>query len=391
MEDEARIGNWNCCLLLSYSYHQCAVTCPSFLDCLNLPKTSWLKRSRTLLSDTMPSRRASSATATEHGDAASGASSSNAATTEYDEAVANLQTMLARLGGDFEPNAPRTLIEEASLAVIIDWAAPSQSEPLYNEDALLRSNKLWKVITTDKEGHAKDLDLFLTWARRVVAIREDVLQDRKSLGTATEHAPHVPVLSEDEVQECYRLMGQQLLENDLLPHQMNDRKYIVRFTERGRVQLSTFQRSFTDNMLRKFLGDKKVAMYIWTNGLPMLFDRPMLLHRTATEHSETLDMLQSTMDDALRWYAALARSIVQYEARPELEVRRELGAKKKVHGSRCDGKLSRQPTGPCGKAGHSFSGGTREREHGMTCPRRNKRPWNDMRRARLRKKGKSIF
>jgi len=277
----------------------------------------------------MPSRRASSATATEHGDAASGASSSNAATTEYDEAVANLQTMLARLGGDFEPNAPRTLIEEASLAVIIDWAAPSQSEPLYNEDALLRSNKLWKVITTDKEGHAKDLDLFLTWARRVVAIREDVLQDRKSLGTATEHAPHVPVLSEDEVQECYRLMGQQLLENDLLPHQMNDRKYIVRFTERGRVQLSTFQRSFTDNMLRKFLGDKKVAMYIWTNGLPMLFDRPMLLHRTATEHSETLDMLQSTMDDALRWYAALARSIVQYEARPELEVRRELGAKKK--------------------------------------------------------------
>ena len=180
------------------------------------------------------------------------------------------------------------------------------------------------MITTDKQGDAKDFHDFMKWARGVQAIREEVIQDN---GTGTEQAFHVPVLSKDEVQQCYRRIGRQMLENELLPHQQWDDQYELKFTKEGRMQLSNFQRSFIDSMLRRRLGDKKVAFHIWENGLPMLFDRSILQQRAATEHSVTLEMLQSTLDDALQWYAALAKGIVQYEAQPELQVRRELGAK----------------------------------------------------------------
>ena len=121
----------------------------------------------------------------------------------------------------------------------------------------------------------------------------------------TEYALRVAVLNEDDVSECYRQMGRNMLENDLLPHQKNKREYKMKFTNAGRIQLSGPQRSWVDSMLRKFLGDRKVAFFIWTNGLPELFDSP---YGDATEHSTMLEM-RDTVQNALEWYAALATDL----------------------------------------------------------------------------------
>lgn len=85
------------------------------------------------------------------------------------------------------------------------------------------------------------------------------------------------------------------------------------------MRLSTFQRSFVDSMLRRKMGDRKVAFFIWTHGLAPLFDG-------ATRFDVTPEMLQSTLDAGLHWWSMLAKSILEYEAQPELEVRRDLAS-----------------------------------------------------------------
>lgn len=64
-------------------------------------------------------------------------------------------------------------------------------------------------------------------------------------------------------------------------------------------------------MLRKYLGDKKFAYFIWTNGLPELLDGKLGAHVNT-------QMLQSAVDKALRWCTAAADAICKYEAQPEL-------------------------------------------------------------------------
>ena len=72
-------------------------------------------------------------------------------------------------------------------------------------------------------------------------------------------------------------------------------------------------------MLRKKLGDEKVVVFICNHGLAQLFDG-------MRRNKMTKEMLQSTLDEGMQWYAALLRSFIQYEADPSLNERRELGA-----------------------------------------------------------------
>ena len=114
-------------------------------------------------------------------------------------------------------------------------------------------------------------------------------------------------------------MGQAMLDNDLPAHQKNEPA--TKFNEECRLQLFAFQRSFANSMLRRYLGEKKMAPFIWANGLVELFDG-------ALQRCVKLEMLQNTLDKNLHWCAMLANKFVEYEAQPELEVRRELAAKK---------------------------------------------------------------
>ncbi len=62
-------------------------------------------------------------------------------------------------------------------------------------------------------------------------------------------------------------------------------------------------------MLRKFLGDKKVATLIWQHGIPSLAERPMVLDSKVLN----MGMLQSGLDECLQWYSCLANDIVVHQ------------------------------------------------------------------------------
>ena len=136
--------------------------------------------------------------------------------------------------------------------------------------------KLYDVMTKNKEGESKEF-LWLKWARRCVRVREATTSKLAGggyaalrRGTASEHA--MPrTLDETQTSTCYQWLGEDMLLNDLLPHQKRNPIYKVRYDWQHNINLSSKQRSWIDSMLRRTLGDKKVACFIWTHGLVLLF------------------------------------------------------------------------------------------------------------------------
>ena len=117
-----------------------------------------------------------------------------------------------------------------------------------------------------------------------------------------------------------------MLQHELLPHQQQDPKYRARYDEHGRIQLSSQQRSWVNSMLRKKMGDKKVALFLFTHGSTPLFAASSPL-RSRNKFDE--EWLQSMLDDALDWYASLLVSILAYDSLPGVAERRALEAKTK--------------------------------------------------------------
>ena len=105
-----------------------------------------------------------------------------------------------------------------------------------------------------------------------------------------------------------------MLTDDLLPHQRRDKRYRLRNNFEGDTYLSTFQRSFTDSLLRKFLGDKRVAFLIWQHGIPSVADRPVVYRRRVDSKVLDMGMLQSGLDECLQWYTCLANDIVVHQS-----------------------------------------------------------------------------
>ena len=148
--------------------------------------------------------------------------------------------------------------------------------------SVAKLSKLIDIMMLQRDGSAKDANATLKFMRRVAKIRE-ALRARlakireelraTSSDNATErvassdNATERVELDKDEVSLCYQRFGRLLLTDDLLPHQKQDEKYRLRNKFEGDTSLSNFQRSFTDNLLRKFLGDKRVAFLIWQHGI----------------------------------------------------------------------------------------------------------------------------
>ena len=174
-----------------------------------------------------------------------------------------------------------------------------------------------------KDGRYKKPKETLAFMRRVAIMREGIR--RKSSDNATERVvpattsdnatEHVE-LNEEEVSLCYQRFGRTLITNSLLPHQKRDARYCLRNNFHGDTHLTTFQRTFIDNLLRKFLGDKKVAILIWQHGLPSIPDTPLVWRQEKDHREHYLGMLQSSLKNCLQWYTALAKEIVVHKTQP---------------------------------------------------------------------------
>ena len=203
-------------------------------------------------------------------------------------------------------------IEEAALAAVAAVlkrgdAATKASRISLHTASVAKLAELIDIIMLRKDRSPKDPNNTLAFMRRVAKIRREVR------ATSSDNATERFELGQDEVSLCYRRFGRILLTDDLLPHQRQDKKYRLRNNFQGDTYLSTFQRSFIDSLLRKNLGDKKVAFLIWQHGLPSIADCPLVFRRRADHKEHYMGLLQSSLNDCLQWYSVLANEIVVHQ------------------------------------------------------------------------------
>ena len=227
-----------------------------------------------------------------------------------DNDLEKIVALLLWMAQDFQSNIHIDDIHYAALEVIIKHADAATGGTLgsLHTASVAKLSELIDIMMLHKDGSPKDANATLGFMRRLAEIREEVRP------TSSDNATERVELDTDEVSLCYQRFGRILLTDDLLPHQRRDKRYRLRNDFEGDTYLSSFQRSFTDNLLRKSLGDKKVAFLIWQHGIPSVADRPLVYPRRVDSKVLDMDMLQSGLDECPQWYTCLANDIVVHQS-----------------------------------------------------------------------------
>ena len=226
-----------------------------------------------------------------------------------DNDLEKIVALLLWMAQDFQSNIHIDDIHYAALEVIIKHADAATGGTLssLHTASVAKLSELIDIMMLHKDGSPKDANATLTFMRRSANIREELR------ATSSDNATERVELDQDEVSLCYQRFGRILLTDDLLPHQKRDKRYRLRNNFEDDTYLSKFQRSFTDHLLRKFLGDKRVAFLIWQHGIPSIADRPVVYRRRVDSKVLDMGMLQSGLDECLKWYCCLANDIVVHQ------------------------------------------------------------------------------
>ena len=180
----------------------------------------------------------------------------------------------------------------------------------YSEKDLLLHKKMWDLITRDKEGVPKQHS-FSEWCQRTALHRGSTAASSGSTGStaassaAAEHA---------ESNTSFRRLAEDILTHELSPAQMDDPVYSLR----GDKTITTKQRSFINSLLRKNLGDARVAYYIFEHGVPTLLDAP--LQRKPAQRA----MLQNMLEEFMTWHASFLQCLHDREQHPNTITARRL-------------------------------------------------------------------
>ena len=234
-----------------------------------------------------------------------------------DKDLEKIIALLLWIAQDFQLDFDTDRIYNAALEVVIKQS--KDKIHLLHTASVTKLSQLIDITTLNKDGSPKDPNHTLAFMRRIAAGREEVLQSDDATGLE---------LDENQVSKCYQLFGRNFLKNDLLPHQISDpqKRYRLRNKFEGDTYLSTFQRSFIDNMLRKGLGERKVAFLIWQHGLPSIADTPLALGRRPRTVPSMAE-LKSRLDQCLQWYVDLANNIVSHQTQEGIDVQRAASSK----------------------------------------------------------------
>jgi len=226
-----------------------------------------------------------------------------------DDDLDKIVALLLWMSQDFHPKFLLRDIHHAVLDAVIKWgdAVIGGTLGLLHTASVAKLSHLIDIMLLHKDGSPKDPDQTLAFMRSCARQRDEQIYHYN----ATERVE----LDENQVSSCYQRFGRNLIKHELLPHQKQNKKYHLRNKFEGDTHLSGFQRSFVDSMLRKSLGDKKVAMLIWQHGLPRLADLRCSFGNTAFR-GPVLDMgmLQSSLDECVQWFTCLANDIVTHQS-----------------------------------------------------------------------------
>jgi len=239
----------------------------------------------------------------------------HASASEYDflledDDLEKIVAMLLWMSQDFQPKLCMKDIHHAVLEAVIKCAdAPTGGTlGLLHTTSVEKLSQVIDIMMLHKNGSPKDANQTLAFMRSCASIRNTMLQSAWRYN-ATERVE----LDTNDVSSCYQRYGRNLITHDLLPHQKQDSRYRLRNDFDGDTHLSGVQRSFVDQMLRKGLGDRRVAFRIWQHGLPRLADLPAI---------KVLDMgmLQSSLDECILWYTSLANDIATHQSQEGFDI-----------------------------------------------------------------------
>ena len=182
---------------------------------------------------------------------------------------------------------------------ISEWAAKDTFNNYYNASELLLHKKIWDVLNRDKQGIPKEHN-FVDWCRRIVRHRTESTSANVA---ATEHD-----------NRCFKNLAKDILENDCTPAQKMDPKYQLR----KNTAITTHQRSFVNAILRKNLGDARVAYYILEHDLPTLLDAP--LQRQPPQRAA----MEMMLEELMIWYARFLQWLVERQNEPNTIIAQKL-------------------------------------------------------------------
>ena len=178
------------------------------------------------------------------------------------------------------PNCSSLLEAECEHIVqkkIEEWtsmAKPHEGPNFYGEPELMLHKKMWDVMSRNKKGIPKEPS-FGEWCNRIATY---------STGSTA---------------SAFRKLTVAVLTNDLTPKQMKSKVYSLQGGN------STKQRSLINCLLRKNLGDARVANCIFEHGVPTVL-KPTL-QRHGTVHRA---LLQSMLEELMTWHSALLQTIL---------------------------------------------------------------------------------
>ena len=169
---------------------------------------------------------------------------------------------------------------------------------MYDNSELQLHKKIWDVVTHDKQGVPKEHS-FVDWCRRIALHRTE--------GTATNSAA-------TEHNDPFKRMTKDIFANDLTPQQKNTRKYKLR----EGASITTEQRSLVNVILRKNLGDARIALFILAHGIPTTLDAPR------DTQSLEREAIEPMLDELMIWHCCLMQWLVMRQDDPNTIIARKL-------------------------------------------------------------------
>ena len=116
-------------------------------------------------------------------------------------------------------------------------------------------------------------------------------------------------------------MAENLLTNHLTPAQKKKKKYKIKRTADNSIIVTSKQRSFTNNMLRKYLGSDKVATFIWKFGVPPVLDGALRSLRCGSHAA-----LRANIKDCLEWWTRLIIAVTAHAEKPDLQTQHRISS-----------------------------------------------------------------
>ena len=195
-------------------------------------------------------------------------------------------------------------IEDMIFEKAIHWS-PHGENASYSHSDLMLHKKLWDVMSCDKGGAPKDHG-FVDWCRRIAWHYKqrfvDWCRSIEANNDATEH------------DNPYRKLVEDIWEHELTPAQKMKPKYKLRED----ASISQELRSLVQVILRKNLGDARVATYMLQHGVPTLLDPPWF--RSTPPQTE----IDNILEEFLGWYASLLKWLSNLQNDPNTIVAQKL-------------------------------------------------------------------